>query len=59
MRRYHWLGIRPGKLQWWGALAYTLGILGFTLGDCSNLVNDCPNTYFNVLQFVRSPSPIA
>ena len=51
--RWRWLGIRPGKLQWWGALAYTLGILGFTLGDCSNLVNDCPNSYFNVLEFVR------
>ena len=50
--RYQWAGVRLGRLQWWGAAAYTLGMVLYLIGDVANVVNNCPNTALSTLQFL-------
>lgn len=57
--RYRWLGVRLGRLQWWGALSYFAGMLLYLLGDVASLANDCPRTYLSDGQFVRHPVLLA
>ena len=53
LRRYVWFAFPYRRLDWWGALFYTVGVTAYIIAIASTIVNDCPNTLMTPMQYVR------
>ena len=54
--RYRWFGMPLTKLDWWGALSYTIGVALYWVAALSTILNDCPRSTLSTLEYVSPPS---